>query len=304
MILTEKFWDEPNRIPVLAASAGLIAAIALVDWWTAPYVSLGFLYLFPIVLAAGFLPRPAVVAVCVVCAVLSEVFSSLDPTGRVIRLIFTMLALAGCGLFVSELLRNRRLSLETQERLSALVETNPAAIVTLDQRGVIELANRAAVELMLPRDVDLIGQPIATFLPDLQNALRSNGGPQFRASMECPVHRGNGETLVGEVWFSTYKENGAAKLAAIIADVTEDRPNAIPADPSRRESVESPSLNARQLAVLRLVFEGLTNAEISSRLEMTPSAVKNTLQQLFLKAGVRNRSQLVRFALERYGDLL
>ena len=139
------------------------------------------------------------------------------------RLIFVTLALAGCGLFVSEILRNRRLSLETQERLRALVETSPAAIVILDQRGVIELVNRAAVELMVPSDVNLIGQSIATFLPDLQNALRSDRDPQLRASMQCHAHRGNGETFAAEVWFSTYKENGTPKLAAIIADVTEEQ---------------------------------------------------------------------------------
>jgi hypothetical protein len=138
----EKLWDRPNRIPVLLASAAMIVAIALLDWWTTPYVSLGLLYLLPIVLVSGFLPRPALVSVCAACAVLSEVFSSLDPTGRTIRLILEMLALGGFGLFVSELLRNRRLSLETQERLRALVETSPAAIVTLNQRGVIEVAKR------------------------------------------------------------------------------------------------------------------------------------------------------------------
>jgi len=37
---------------------------------------------------------------------------------------------------------------------------------------------------------------------------------------------------------------------------------------------------------------------------MTGSAVKNALHQLFSKAGVRNRSQMVSFALERYRDLL
>jgi hypothetical protein len=60
MILpAEQFWDRANRIPVLLASIGMIVVIALVDWWTTPYVSLGFLYLVPIMLAAGFLPRPA-----------------------------------------------------------------------------------------------------------------------------------------------------------------------------------------------------------------------------------------------------
>ncbi len=305
MILpVEKLWDRKNRIPALLCSAGMIVVIALADWWTSPYVSLGFLYLFPIMLAAGFLPRPALVAVCVVCAVLSEVFSSLDSTGRFIRLIFEMLALVGCGLFVSELLRNRRLILETQERLHALVETSPAAIVILDQRGAIELANRAAVELMVPGEEKLTGQPIAVFLPELENALRSDTGAQLRASMQCPVHRGNGETSATEVWFSTFKEKGVQKLAAIIADVTEEQPNAVPSDPAGPACVERPNLNGRQVAVLRLLFEGLPNNEIASRLEITPSAVKNTLQQLFSKAGVNNRSRMVRVALERYRDLL
>jgi PAS domain S-box-containing protein len=304
MLALENFWDAPNRNLVLLASAGAIVVIALVDWWTAPYVSLGFLYFFPIMLVAGFLPRPALVAVCVVCAVLSETFSSLDPTGRVLRLTFTTLALAGCGLFVSELLRNRRLTSETQERLRALVETSPAAIVTVDHRGVIEVANRAAVELMVPHEESLMGQPIASFLPDLQNALRSNGGPQLRASMQCQVQRGNGEVFAAEIWFSTYKENGVQKLAAIIAAVTDEARDALPSGPSISDGAERPSLNDRQLAVLRLLFEGLPNSEIASRLEMTPSAVKNTLQQLFSKAGVNKRSQLVRVALERYKDLL
>ena len=107
----------------------MIAAIALVDWWTLPYLSLGILYLFPIMLAAGFLPRRALVAVGIACTALSDAFSSLDPEGRAIRLIFEALAFTGCGLFVSELARNHRLSLATQRRLRALVETSPAAIV-------------------------------------------------------------------------------------------------------------------------------------------------------------------------------
>jgi hypothetical protein len=35
-------------------------------------------------------------------------------------------------------------------------------------------------------------------------------------------------------------ENGAPKLAAVIADVAEGRPDAIPSDPSRRENAEPP----------------------------------------------------------------
>jgi DNA-binding NarL/FixJ family response regulator len=59
------------------------------------------------------------------------------------------------------------------------------------------------------------------------------------------------------------------------------------------------SLTKREQQVLRSVFEGLTNKEIAVQLDVTESAVKATLQQLFHKTGVRTRSQLVRIALER-----
>ena len=63
-------------------------------------------------------------------------------------------------------------------------------------------------------------------------------------------------------------------------------------------------LNARESHVLRLLVQGLANKEIAARMEISESAVKNTLQQLFTKSGVRTRSQLVRVALERYRNLL
>jgi PAS domain S-box-containing protein len=224
MMAVENFWDRRNRMPVLMASTSMMAVIALADWWTPPYVSLGFLYLFPIMLAAGFLPRPVLVLVSIICAGLSEAFSSLDPHGMVIRLIFETLALAGCGLFVSELLRSRRLSLETQQRLTALVETSPAAIIIIDEHGTVSRANQAAADLLIAAEGHLIGQPVSCFIPELQNALWLDTGVHFRASMQCVVHRANGERLAADVWFSTYAEKGAPRLAAIIADISEEQP--------------------------------------------------------------------------------
>lgn len=63
-------------------------------------------------------------------------------------------------------------------------------------------------------------------------------------------------------------------------------------------------LTQRERQVLSFVLEGLANKEIADRLEVSESAVKGTLQQLFSKTGVRTRSQLVRVALERYRDEL
>jgi len=289
-------WDERNRVPVLLVSGAMILAIALVDWWTEPYVSLGFLYLFPIMLAAGFLPRWMIAILGAGCAVLSEIFSSLERS--TVRLSFETLALAGCGLFVAELMRNRRLSLEAQERLRILVETSPAAIVTIDDRGFIELANRAAAELMAPRDGVLIGHPIAAFLPELHHAVRREEGPQFRTSMQCRGHRDDGQSFMADVWFSTYKEGATPKLAAIIGE-TEDGAAAMAASVPNDHDDRS-QLNSRETEVLRFLVQGLSNKEIAGKMDVSESTVKNTFQQLFAKIGVRTRSQLVRAALERY----
>lgn len=297
-------WDRRNRAAILLASGVLVLAIAALDWWTKPYFSLGFLYLFPIMLAAGFLPRWAIVLLGLACAVLSERFSNLDPADAHIRQGFEALALCGCGLLTSEVLRNRRLNQEAQERTRVLVETSPAAILTVNEGGLIELANQAAAELLDPRDGHLIGEPIAAFLPELHRALRPEEGPQFRASMQCRAHRGNGESFLAEVWFSTYKEGAVPKLAAIIADVSEEQTVLTGLGSTSLDQKERPSLNSRELDVLRLVVQGLSNKEIASQMDISESAVKNTLQQLFGKTEVRTRSQLVRVALERYRDLL
>jgi len=75
----------------------------------------------------------------------------------------------------------------------------------------------------------------------------------------------------------------------------------------RTESATPPSSGARRFTereqqVLSFVFEGLANKEIASRIGVSESSVKSTLQQLFSKTGVRTRSQLVRIVLEHYRD--
>jgi len=322
-IRLEQIWEERNRALVQRISWAIIAVVALVDWWTKPYVSLGFLYLFPIMFVAAFLPRWVVVLLATGCAILAEVFSSLDPSP--VRLGFETLALAGCGLFVAELVRNRRLTMEGEARLKALVETSPAAIVTVDEYGFIELANQSAIDLMAPRDGQLAGAPIAAFLPDIHHALRWDARrpkgplyvsdaepvPQFRTSMQCHGHRGNDESFTADVWFSTYKVGQRMKLAAIVADMAEETPVTASAfalmsdrEPGTLNTPLSTPLNNRELGVLRLLVQGLANKEIAARMEVSEGTIKNTLQQLFAKTNVRTRAQLVRIAFEQYRDEL
>jgi len=154
---------------------------------------------------------------------------------------------------------------------------------------------------MAPRDGNLLGNPIAAFLPELHHALRWEEAPQFRATMQCQGHRANGELFTADIWFSTYQEGGMPKLAAIIADVTEE---ASATGALHSDSLERAMLNHREMDVLRFLVQGLANKEIATRVDVSESTVKNTLQQLFAKTNVRTRAQLVRVALEQYRELL
>jgi len=60
------------------------------------------------------------------------------------------------------------------------------------------------------------------------------------------------------------------------------------------------SITERQRQVLSSILDGLTNKEIAARMRASETSVKATIQELFSKAGVRTRSQLVRVAIERY----
>jgi DNA-binding NarL/FixJ family response regulator len=58
-------------------------------------------------------------------------------------------------------------------------------------------------------------------------------------------------------------------------------------------------LTNREQKVLFGILGGLTNKRIGDSVGLSESSVKGVVQQLFSKAGVRRRSQLVRVALYR-----
>jgi two-component system, NarL family, nitrate/nitrite response regulator NarL len=61
-------------------------------------------------------------------------------------------------------------------------------------------------------------------------------------------------------------------------------------------------LTPRQSEVLRGILDGLANKEIAWKLKTSETSVKAVIQELFQKAGVRTRSQLVRIAIERHSS--
>ena len=229
-------YSRKNRPLFLVAAALLILTIAIIDWLTKPYISIGFLYLFPIMLIAAFLPRWQVVGVALICAILQELFSELPSGEAVTRLLMASAGFIGTGLFVSEIIRSRQMVLEhvnevetqsklrqeAEDELRILVDSSPAAIVTIDISGKILLANEAAQNLLVPEDGFLIGQSITEFLPALQSAVQTRRSTQFRTELRCRGRRKDGEAFLAAVWFSTYTTVQGPRLAAIIVDLSDD----------------------------------------------------------------------------------
>src|SRR5580658_10045128 len=59
------------------------------------------------------------------------------------------------------------------------------------------------------------------------------------------------------------------------------------------------TLTARERQVLQLAADGKTGAEIAGRLHISPRTVENHRASLMRKLGLKNQSELVRYALRR-----
>ncbi len=227
-----------NRTKLLVVAALLGTTIAAIDWWTEPYISLGFLYLFPIMIVGGFLSRKTLVVIALLCAALD--FSNLPKNETPVHLVFSSAGFIGTGLFISELIRNRRAAVrkhldelgdqmklrrEAEEQLQILVESSPAAIVTIDLSGKILLANEAAQQLLAPGARSLQAQAISAYLPALQTVVQTQASRVFRTALQCRGQRSNGEVFLAGIWFSTYTALSGPRLAAIVVDLSEDLRN-------------------------------------------------------------------------------
>jgi signal transduction histidine kinase len=218
----------------------MMVVIAFADGVTRLQISLGVLYLIPMMIAATVLNPPAIFALAGICAVLRLLFDY-SPSSReetVLRFLFAAFAYICSGLFMTALIRNRQLMAdhlselqkeqtmrkEAEERLQVLVQSSPAGIVTLDESGTVLAANGAAnVLFALAGGATLEGCSVRDYLPVLADALQLNIGTEpFHTAAQCQGRRENGEIFLANTWFSTYRTQDGVRLAAIVVDSSEE----------------------------------------------------------------------------------
>jgi len=224
---------------VLLRAVAMTTVIAVTDSRINGDVQLGFLYLFPMLLAGSVLNRWQIALSALTCTVLTELFDDYDWffPGSIPRDILIFAAFLCMGLFVYEVGRSRHLAQlhlegiereaqarkEAEEQLKILIESSPAAVFTATSDGRVLLANEAAHRLFAVQPGMLPGRSIHEFLPSLLNvpAPDENHAP-FRTAMQCRGHRSSGEVFLADTWFSTYRTSAGPRLAAMVVDVSED----------------------------------------------------------------------------------
>lgn len=231
-----------RKARALLLAAVLVGLIGYLDYAYFD-VSLGLLYVLPVVISATVCGHFEVAGVALLCAAFRHLFIPvLSPTEGALRFLLAFAAYLGGGLMVVEMARNRRLAeahadelenevrlrTEAQEHLRQLAESSPAAIFTTDERGVLLTYNRAATDMfgMEPGEPGEPGRDVPNagdFLPVLRDALklemRASG---FRTAAQCTGRRYNGEPFIAQVWFSIYESTAGRRLAAIAVDSSED----------------------------------------------------------------------------------
>jgi two-component system, LuxR family, sensor kinase FixL len=230
-------YTESHPTLMLAVSATLIGLIAWADA-ALPTISIGFLYVIPVLFSASVLKPVQIVMLAVFCGWLRELFDPLVwSAGAEGRLAVSVAGFAMTGFFVGQLNQRRRMLLdhlaEREEQIKlrrqvemqvrVLIETSPLAILTLDHEGRIVLANESARELLgFDREM-LQGENIEPYLPILHRMIRGHRPhASLRTNVESKGKRRNGEVFLAHVWLSTYAIGEGIGLAAVVWDASEN----------------------------------------------------------------------------------
>jgi PAS domain S-box-containing protein len=229
-------YAEGHRARMSGVAIVLVAVIAWVDWLL-PTISIGFLYLIPVLLAAAALNTVQILVLAAICGFLREAFDPLEwSPGASGRMLVSTAAFAMTGFFVTELNQRRRMLVahlsereeqmrlrrEAEMQVRVLIETSPLAILTIDSSGCVKLANESACQLLGFESGGLPGQQVQSYLPTLYRLLKTNRSSSLRTNVECKGVRRSGEVFLAHVWLSTYSIGSGPGLAAVVWDSSEN----------------------------------------------------------------------------------
>lgn len=228
-----------SKRTTLWTSTAMLAVLVLAEWQSHLSVSLGLLYILPVVFAATVLSRSQIVLAAIACAGLRGLFVTNElMLEQALRFFMATIAYAGCGLLVAEISRTRRVILShyaqlraeqwlrrrAERQLRLLADSSPAGILTVAPDGRIVAANRATQEMLAVTDAEaLIGQPVRGFLPVLDDALSMSASlGEMRTSTSTWGCRADGSPFPATTWFSAYADRRGHNLAAIVVDTSEE----------------------------------------------------------------------------------
>lgn len=221
---------------VLLVAALLIAAIAITDWKIVFEATLGFLYMFPLVLLGTIWGWPRLVLAAALCTFLSDRLDPFPVDMQIPRnlLIFTTLLTAGLlsravtnayRREVESLARAGREMLArraAEEQLEFLIQSSAAAVLTMTADGEILLANPAAHRLFGVPEGSLPGRRITRYVAALGSVPSiAETDKIFRTQMQTRGLRESGEVFLADVFFSTYATPAGPRLAALLIDASE-----------------------------------------------------------------------------------
>ncbi|HLZ81224.1 MAG TPA: LuxR C-terminal-related transcriptional regulator, partial [Ktedonobacteraceae bacterium] len=69
---------------------------------------------------------------------------------------------------------------------------------------------------------------------------------------------------------------------------------------SSKVSTRATELTRREMQVLQIIVQGLSNVQIADQLVISPSTVDSHVQSIYRKLGVSSRSGATRYALEQH----
>ena len=126
----------------------------------------------------------------------------------------------------------------------------------------------------------------------LASALRAKNGRALAATRATL-----GEEAFAVAW-AAGKDLPLEQAAAEAQSVADEIKRSAQAELDPHQSIVAGGLSPRELEVLKLVADGLTNAQVAERLFLSPRTINAHLNSIYHKLGVSSRSAATRFAIE------